>query len=521
MTISSFQTVGNYDFGIATDNADTVMYGSLDTTLQTQFASSSAIDVIVLGGGNDTAIDDGGSRIYFGSAGLDNLSGGDGKDTLSGGQDIDTITGDGGNDDIFGNLGADVLAGGDGNDRIYGGQGGDAIGGNAGDDRLFGNAGADSLTGGAGADSLIGGGDNDRLTGGAGADAFLLSFNTGLDTIADFTSGEDTIRLPVSVEFADHIALTVSGSNTIVSIVNTDIQLAIVEGVINLSASNFTSVGAFTGSTEITIDNTSFTVFTSNGVPDHDTGPFPDGNPASVSAQNYSFKIPLIPAAATEGSETATTVGSMALAIDGVPFYNPSDAQDFDGFTGNAGVREADGFDDFGGHPQQQGAYHYHTGQLFQLQDDFGIPDAADGHSPMMGYSFDGYPIYGPKGYSDPFDPTSGVEYMESSYQLNTSRNSSTISIDEYVLGSFLEDFTYVGGSGDLDEHNGRFAVTPEFPEGIYAYFITLEEGTLEPQFPYIIGTDYYGVVEESNLNTGTSATGGTPPGGMPPGGMP
>jgi hypothetical protein len=42
-----------------------------------------------------------------------------------------------------------------------------------------------------------------------------------------------------------------------------------------------------------------------------------------------------------------------------------------------------------------------------------------------------------------------------------------------------------------LDENNGRFGKTPEFPNGVYAYFATLEVGTLEPEFPYFIGNTY------------------------------
>ena len=41
------------------------------------------------------------------------------------------------------------------------------------------------------------------------------------------------------------------------------------------------------------------------------------------------------------------------------------------------------------------------------------------------------------------------------------------------------QDYEYVAGSGDLDECNGRFGVTPEFPNGIYHYYIT-------DAFPYI-----------------------------------
>ncbi len=51
-----------------------------------------------------------------------------------------------------------------------------------------------------------------------------------------------------------------------------------------------------------------------------------------------------------------------------------------------------------------------------------------------------------------------------------------------------------MAGLGDLDEHNGRFSSTPEYPNGIYCYYITLDNaGTAE--YPYIIGTTYFGTV--------------------------
>ena len=42
-----------------------------------------------------------------------------------------------------------------------------------------------------------------------------------------------------------------------------------------------------------------------------------------------------------------------------------------------------------------------------------------------------------------------------------------------YSEGFFVEDYTYSDDKGDLDEHNGRFCKTPEYPNGVYAYFCT------------------------------------------------
>jgi len=61
---------------------------------------------------------------------------------------------------------------------------------------------------------------------------------------------------------------------------------------------------------------------------------------------------------------------------------------------------------------------------------------------------------------------------------------------------------------GDLDVHNGRFCVTPEYPNGTYAYFATVDENW-NSKFPYVIHS-YYGVVEADNfaqMGPGNSGT--------------
>ncbi len=62
-----------------------------------------------------------------------------------------------------------------------------------------------------------------------------------------------------------------------------------------------------------------------------------------------------------------------------------------------------------------------------------------------------------------------------------------------YPIGSYLQDYEYVSGLGDLDEYNGRWCVTPEYPTGTYAYFVTLDStGALA--YPYTMGPSFYGV---------------------------
>ena len=114
------------------------------------------------------------------------------------------------------------------------------------------------------------------------------------------------------------------------------------------------------------------------------------------------------------------------------------------------------------------------------------------GHSPIVGWAYDGNPIYGPFGYSDADNINSDLKIVTPSYV--TDINRVTNRPPGYSAGFFVEDHVY-NGTGDLDIHNGRFGKTPEFPNGVYAYFSTVGLGTgtnkLEGQYPYFIGNTY------------------------------
>jgi hypothetical protein len=68
-----------------------------------------------------------------------------------------------------------------------------------------------------------------------------------------------------------------------------------------------------------------------------------------------------------------------------------------------------------------------------------------------------------------------------------------------YPLGYYLEDYSFTAGAGDLDQYNGRFAVTPEYPNGTYAYFATMDASG-KAAYPYIVGPTYYGVVQTDDI---------------------
>ena len=121
-------------------------------------------------------------------------------------------------------------------------------------------------------------------------------------------------------------------------------------------------------------------------------------------------------------------------------------------------------------------------------------------HSPIIGFAYDGNPIYGPFGYSNPLDATSAITRMTSSYSQNGSRSDGP-SLTQYPLGTFVNDFTYTHKSGTLDENNGRFCITPDFPKGTYAYFLTINSNQV-PQYPYILGDNFYSLPVDSNYNS-------------------
>jgi hypothetical protein len=132
--------------------------------------------------------------------------------------------------------------------------------------------------------------------------------------------------------------------------------------------------------------------------------------------------------------------------------------------------------------------------------DNAGSEPSVKTHSPIIGFAYDGNPIYGPFGNEDPLNPNSSIVRMTSSYSLNGTRSGGP-TISKYALGTFINDYTYAHKSGSLDENNGRFCVTPDFPEGTYAYFLTINSNQI-PQFPYVLGDNYYSLPVDSNYNS-------------------
>ena len=125
-------------------------------------------------------------------------------------------------------------------------------------------------------------------------------------------------------------------------------------------------------------------------------------------------------------------------------------------------------------------------------------------HSPLIGFAYDGFPIYGAYGYANT-DGTGGITRIKSSYQLRNISTRTTYSTGAtvtagpavsttYPLGYFREDYEYIAQAGQdyLDVHNGRFCITPEYPNGIYCYFATVD-ANWNSAYPYVVGPTFYG----------------------------
>lgn len=249
-------------------------------------------------------------------------------------------------------------------------------------------------------------------------------------------------------------------------------------------------------------------VITSNGIPDHPTGQFPGPrNPNTISEQNQRFEVPANPQIAPQ--TTALGMHPFGVAINGV-VLDPGAAEwwNRDRFSGwqyepLAGVIDL-GTDQSNAHVQPTGTYHYH-GIPHEL-----IQNLTTGRPQMvlLGWAADGFPIYGQWGYSDPADPQSGLTLLASSYAVKQGTRSG--GPGGAYDGTFVEDYEYVAGLGNLDEANGSFGPTPEFPDGIYHYHIT-------DAFPFIPRL-FKGTPDASFFRGGPGGPGGNSRFAGPPG---
>ena len=200
------------------------------------------------------------------------------------------------------------------------------------------------------------------------------------------------------------------------------------------------------GATSITFDGT-FVTIKCNALPDHKSAYYPVANPLhenfsgttfgggtfaqnpnTIATQNITLKIPVNPI--VNAAHPATPGGVIGVAINGVPFFNQYAAM------GSPLTNEINGFDQWWGHPQMSGMYHYHV-------EPFYLTTIKATKSSLMGFLLDGFPVYGPK-ETDNSDPVS------------------------------------------LDVYHGHTHATIDYPGGIYHYHFTTAS-------PYLNGNGFYG----------------------------
>jgi hypothetical protein len=227
-----------------------------------------------------------------------------------------------------------------------------------------------------------------------------------------------------------------------------------------------------------------------NGIPEHAVGAFPNANnPNKVSEQKVSFTATLNPALQ---SVQGAWVKDSGMALNGIKFDPgtggscPSGVASKSACSMDRGPGEWRmealgqssfnfGVDANNAHVQPDGSYHYHglpTGSLMAAT-------LAGRQMQLIGWAADGFPMYALFGYDNAKSAVSPLRKMRGSFRLKSVADSGRPSTSLIPLGAFMQDYEYAAGSGDLDECNGRFGVTPEFPMGIYHYFVT-------ETYPYI-----------------------------------
>lgn len=296
----------------------------------------------------------------------------------------------------------------------------------------------------------------------------------------------------------------------------------------------------------------SFAYVTTEGIPAYPNGPFLDGNPSQATAQNAIFQIPLAPSQNT-GNPISTTGGNIGVFINGVSLFDyrdgvawnpqtnalcggpgnppcpggPTAAQDW---NRDAVPAERAGFDCSKAHPANGNYHHHQNPSAFKL--DLNVVSNicnlydADGlymidstqHSPLIGFAYDGFPIYGAYGYQNA-NGSGGITRIKSGYQLRniTVRThwADGTDVDDgpaisvtYPVGYFREDYEWISHTGEefLDIHNGRFCITPEYPNGTYAYFATVDENW-NSAYPYVVGPTFYGISSDRKVASVTEPT--------------
>ena len=314
-------------------------------------------------------------------------------------------------------------------------------------------------------------------------------------------------------------------------------------------------------------------------LPSYVTGPWlnPQGAVGQFSPTNQHL-INRFPRSTTvPASKTSSGTGYSGLFVNGIAIFNFTDGKAWDGTGANAGthtsstyywhrnapVGEDYNFDYGLGHQNPAGVYHTHQQPIalrYQLGDHVNYNSSTKNyaessstnlsHSPIVGWAYDGFPIYGPYGHSISNNASSGIRRMVSGYTVRDgTKGTDTLATNLSVipawyaryrlahfggsystaagiprpsvagtntLGTYAQDFAFYGdltnaatgqkyspgtNTFDLDEWNGHYCVTPEFPGGTYAYFLALDASSA-PTYPYTIAFEYYGTPSGGSVSS-------------------
>lgn len=227
-----------------------------------------------------------------------------------------------------------------------------------------------------------------------------------------------------------------------------------------------------------------------NGVPNHDVGDFPNpGNPNTISPQVYDYAVPVTPSGpGAQARVFGITLSGAVLDPGTAETWNNDPSWNYEAmryatapsYFSGAGATDATrhptslGVDCNFAHVQPNGAYHYH-----------GVPNGLMPTTPALtfvGWAGDGYPIFGRWDFSDANSTASPLREMRASYRLRSgARPSGAAGPGGAYDGTFVQDWEYVSGLGDLDECNGRTGAVMLEGRAVTTYHYVLTN-----TYPYI-----------------------------------
>ena len=288
---------------------------------------------------------------------------------------------------------------------------------------------------------------------------------------------------------------------------------------------DYSSDGVYELACSVEVEYTDDTVIIrATGVPNHN---IESAIGCCATEQEHTWTIPRFPTPDADGDLLyAPELGAVAFTVAGVSIYGPEEGPGGDAVALHHGYfvedRQEIELGLCGGHNGPGGVYHYHFDANcihWHPPADTSAGGAADAlwaqytqekidsaePSGVIGFAFDGYPIYGVYERDD----TGAVRQVTSSYRLKDGANGY----------NGIQDWEYVPGLGDLDECNGHSTATPHSATPIYHYHSTWRNGEGAIGFPYFLNC-YHGQVDEDNLpRLGPPGDRGGPPG--PPSGRP